>query len=265
VTFTDTHCHIHESSYEDAEGAYERAMKAGVARMICVGTDEQSSREAVAFARSHENAWASVGLHPHDARTGVEAVQVLKQLIEDDKKDHVSKIVAVGECGLDYFYENSPREQQIAILHAQLQLAQDYSLPVIFHVRDGKNHDNGSVWHDFWPIFDSYEGLRGVLHSFTDNLSNLYEGVSKGLLVGVNGIATFARGAEQQKMYAAVPLESLVLETDAPFLTPVPHRGTANEPAYTTLVAQHLVDLRKIDLEALSQATEHNVTTLFNL
>lgn len=265
MTYTDTHCHIHESTYEDQEGAYARAMEAGVRRLICVGTEEQSSREAVEFARTHENTWASVGLHPHDAQTGVEAIHILERLIEDDKKDHMGKIVAIGECGLDYFYDNSPREQQIEMLRAQLDLASRFDLPVIFHVRDTKNPADSAVWADFWPIFDSYKDLRGVLHSFTDNLSNLHEGLSRGLLIGVNGIATFAKDPSQQEMYASIPLESLVIETDAPYLTPVPHRGSVNEPAYIPYIAQHVATIKNVELTELSRVSEQNVNRLFNL
>lgn len=260
MTWTDTHCHIHEESYAEREVAYERAMEAGVQRLICVGTDEKSSREAVEFANVHDSAWASVGLHPHDATSGIEAIQELERLIKSDKEN---KIVAIGEIGLDYFYDNSPREQQIEMLHAQLELAQKYDVSVIFHVRDAKEPSTGSVWHDFWPIFDSYEGLRGVLHSFTDNLSNLEQGLSRGLLVGVNGISTFASGENQLEMYRSIPVDRLLLETDAPFLTPVPRRGTVNEPAFITHIAHHIANLRSISLEELSRATERNATDIF--
>ena len=252
MTWTDTHCHIHEESYAEREVAYERAMEAGVQRLICVGTDEKSSREAVEFANVHDSAWASVGLHPHDATSGIEAIQELERLIKSDKEN---KIVAIGEIGLDYFYDNSPREQQIEMLHAQLELAQTYHLPIIFHVRES--------FSDFWPIFDAYEGLRGVLHSFTDNLSNLEQGLSRGLLVGVNGISTFASGENQLEMYRSIPVESLLFETDAPFLTPVPRRGTVNEPAFITHIAHHIANLRSISLEELSRATERNATDIF--
>lgn len=265
MTFTDTHCHIHESDYEDPEGAYIRAMEAGIARLLCVGTDEHTSQEAVEFVSGRDNTWASVGLHPHDASNGVNAVGILEELIKKDRVDRTGKIVAVGECGLDYFYDNSPRQQQIEMLRAQLDLASRYDVPVIFHVRDAKNSEDSSVWTDFWPIFDSFKGLRGVLHSFTDNMSNLSEGLSRGLLVGVNGIATFAGNDQQQEMYASIPLESLVLETDAPFLTPVPHRGTANEPAYITHIAQYISQKKNIPFDELSEVTERNAKRLFDI
>lgn len=253
TSLTDTHCHIHESGYADQPGALERSRDAGVHRLVCVGTDEVTSAEAAHFAAAYENVWASVGLHPHDATSGAAAVAELERLLKSDARR--GDIVAIGECGLDYFYDNSPRETQIEMLHAQLRLAQKYDKPVIFHVRE--------AFDDFWPIFDSYEGLRGVVHSFTDGTENLQRILERGLYVGVNGIATFAR--DRQEVYAQIPLDRLVLETDAPFLTPVPLRGNVNEPAFITHVAHHIANLQSINLQELSRATERNATTIFSI
>lgn len=245
---TDTHCHIHEASYPDAQEALQRANEAGINRLICVGTDQKTSAEAVKFAQIHDNCWASLGIHPHEAVH--DGVAKLEKLVNDN-------VVAIGECGLDYFYDHSPREKQIEILHQQIELAQKYNLPLIFHVRE--------AFDDFWPIFDQYRGLRGVLHSFTDTRANLEKALERGLYIGVNGISTFTKVDEQREMFASIPLENLLLETDAPFLTPVPKRGTVNEPAFITHIAQHIVNLRSITLEELSRATERNATTLFSL
>lgn len=253
--FTDTHCHIHESSYKEPEQALRRAQDGGVNRIVCVGTDEVTSKEAVEFATQHDKVWASVGLHPHDAKIGPSAVKSLEHLLEQYKTPHVGKIVAIGECGLDYHYTNSSKDQQVKMFEAQLDLASRYDLPVIFHVRE--------AFDDFWPIFDSFNDLRGVLHSFTDTMSNLEKGLSKGLYIGVNGISTFTKVENQRQMFASIPVESLLLETDAPFLTPVPHRGNLNEPAFITHVAQHIANLQAINLEELSRVTERNATKLF--
>lgn len=257
MQFTDTHCHIHEDTYPDTVGALKRARKSGVSRFICVGTDVTSSKQAVNFAEKHDDTWASIGLHPHDAVLGPDAVSTLAELIKNEKsKDvHVRNIVAIGECGLDYFYDNSPRDTQITMLEAQLQLASDHHLPVIFHVRN--------AFDDFWPIFRGFQGLRGVLHSYTDDMSNLEVALSHDLCIGVNGISTFTKDPKQQQMYASIPVNQLLFETDSPFLTPIPHRGMVNEPAFVTLVAQHIANLQSIDLEELSRATEQNATTLF--
>ncbi len=167
------------------------------------------------------------------------------------------KIVAIGECGLDYFYNNSPKAKQIEMLHTQIELALEFDLPIIFHVRE--------AFDDFWPVFKQYKGIRGVLHSFTDSIENLQKALECNLFIGVNGISTFTKQENQQKMYAAIPVDSLVLETDAPFLTPVPMRGIINEPALLTHVAMFHAELRNITFSELSAATSFNATRLFNL
>lgn len=252
MQFIDTHCHIHEQEYPlDSEDVYQKALRYGVSNLICVGTNEISSEEAVAFVASRQHCVASIGLHPHDAAHGEGGIEVLKQLVTQPK------VVAIGECGLDYFYNNSPREQQFEMLHAQFELAKANNLPMIFHVRE--------AFDDFWPIFDQYPDVRGVLHSFTDSLENLDKALERGLFIGVNGISTFTKSDEQQRMFGQIPLQKLLLETDAPFLTPVPKRGTVNEPAFVTLIAEKQADLRSISLEELSAATSANATRLFNL
>ena len=252
--FTDTHCHIHDSEFfpDGGEAQYQRALEAGIGRMLCVGTDVRSSVQAVAFADRYAAAWAVVGIHPHDATVGRSAVDELATLLGSTQKSD-KKVVGVGEIGLDYYYDNSPREAQRDMLHAQLELAQKHALPVSFHVRE--------AFADFWPIFDEYDGLRGVLHSYTDDLVNLEKGLSRGLFVGVNGIATFAKGRDE--ITKAIPLDKLLLETDAPFLTPTPLRGTVNEPAFVTHVARYVAELHTISPQELSRITEKNATKLF--
>lgn len=268
MSLVDTHCHIHEitasSDNNDqtaavwaalgsrtADELIAQARKQGVTDLICVGTTAADSRLATRFVQHRDHCWASVGIHPHEAREGTAGMSVLQHLLER----RTPKIVAIGECGLDYFYQHTEPQQQIELLHAHIQLALKYNLPLIFHVRE--------AFDDFWPIFDSYHGLRGVLHSFTDTHHNLEKAVSRGLYIGVNGIATFTKVAEQREVFRAIPLQNLLLETDAPFLTPVPLRGKVNEPAFVTLVAEYLANLRSIHLEELSAATSQNATQLF--
>ena len=251
----DTHCHIHESNYSfDIEQTLARAREAGVEKMICVGTSEQSSREAIVIAEQYTPLFAAVGVHPHEAKEGYELIAELAPKQE---------VVAIGEIGLDYFYNHSPRETQIAAFEAQLQVARDNNLPVIFHVRDASSTEQQSVWNDFWPIFDKFPGLRGVLHSYTDNAKNLEIALSKGLFIGVNGISTFTKDTAQQELFASILLEKLLLETDAPFLTPVPFRGKINEPAFVRNVAEYHAKVRGLSLEELAKQTSQNVRELF--
>jgi TatD DNase family protein len=247
----DTHCHIHESTYPLAVAdVLAKARAAGVSKLICVGTSETSSREAVEFAKQYEEAYSSVGVHPHDTKDGYD----LSSLVNEREE---GKIVAVGEIGLDYFYTHSPRDVQITALEAQIELALKNDLPIIFHVRE--------AFSDFWPIFDNFKGIRGELHSFTDTTIQLEEGLKRGLLIGVNGISTFRKDELQKKMFAQVPLDKLLFETDAPFLTPVPFRGKVNEPAFVRNVAEHHAQIRGISLEEIAAATTANADALFAL
>lgn len=246
--FVDTHCHIHEADYPDADGALKRAHEAGVEKLICVGTDNNSSREAADFSLFHNSVFFSVGAHPHDAKNGYEEIEKIT-------KEKPAKLVAIGEIGLDYFYTHSPREVQIKAFEAQLQLAVDNNLPVIFHVRE--------AFEDFWPIFHNFRGIKGVLHSFTDSTENMEKGLAESLLIGVNGISTFAR--DRQAMWNAIPLEHMVLETDAPFLTPVPYRGKVNEPAFVRNVAEYHATARRVELEHLARVTSANASKLFSI
>lgn len=266
----DTHCHIQSAGLAEGERTTRelwaragdisvddivaRARAAGVQQMICVGCDLEDSRLAVECVKSRENLYASIGIHPHEAQHF--ANQPAK-LDEFAALATAEKVVAVGECGLDFFYTHSPRADQIAVLELQMQLAMDHNLPLIFHVRE--------AFDDFWPVFGNFKGLRGVLHSFTDNLSNMEHAVSKGLYIGVNGIATFAKSESQLAMYKAIPRENLVLETDAPFLTPVPFRGTICEPKHIALTAGFLADLRGDTASNLADTTTQNAKNLFNL
>lgn len=248
MQFIDTHCHIHESDYPlPIAEVLQRATDASVGKMICVGTSEQSSRDAVALAVRYDHIFAAVGVHPHDTKDGYDQLAILAK----------QGVVAVGEIGLDYYYNHSPRDVQIKALEAQIQIALDNDLPVIFHVRE--------AFDDFWPVFDNFHGIRGELHSFTDIQTNLDKAFERGLYVGVNGISTFTKDLAQQKLYATIPLDRMLLETDAPFLTPTPYRGTINEPAYVSEVAKHHATIRGISVDNIATITTTNATTLFKI
>lgn len=255
MQFVDTHCHIQTADYPmDAEDAIKNAARVGVDRLIVVGCTLEDSQAAVKFTATHPMTWASIGLHPHEAHHYVndaDALAKFKLLATQ------TKVVAIGECGLDYYYNHSPAEAQKELLHFQLALAQEYELPVIFHVRD--------AFDDFWPIFDQYKGIQGVIHSFTADSTVLKQILQRGLYVGLNGIMTFTKDAAQLAAARAVPLDKLVLETDAPFLTPTPFRGTICEPKYVRVTAEFLSRLRGETLEDIAAATTQNAAKLFKL
>ena len=271
MDLVDTHCHIqsadapsggeehtrqlwHQAAGLSGDGMVAAARADGVGRLICVGCTPDDSRLAVDFVAEREGCWAAVGIHPHEARHFAGDTAALKGFAALAERP---KVVAVGECGLDFYYEHSPREAQVAVLQAQIELALERGLPLIFHVRE--------AFGEFWPVFDSYQGVRGVVHSFTDSAENLGKALERGLYIGVNGIATFAKNPEQLAVYRAIPLEKLLLETDAPFLTPVPYRGSVNEPKRVGTIAEYLAELRGIDRETLAAATTSNARGLFGI
>lgn len=247
----DTHCHLHDSQFypNGNEVAYQQTIDAGVVA-VCVATDERSSAEAVDFCANHPLTWPVVGVHPHEAIHGWAGIGQL--LI-----DYRESIIGIGEIGLDYHYNHSPKVVQYEALEAQIQLALDNDLPISFHVRD--------AFDDFWPIFDNFTGVRGVLHSFTDTAENAEKGFMRGLFVGLNGISTFTKDPEQAKFFTTVPLEHVVLETDAPYLTPKPFRGKMNIPAYVGSVAEFHAHARGMSLQALSSATTANAEVLYGV
>jgi len=246
----DTHCHIHESDYPlPIEETMTRAVEATVGKYVCVGTSELSSREAIAFAENHVNTFAAIGVHPHETKDGYDAIA--------DLADSSDKIIAVGEIGLDYFYTHSSREVQIKALEDQIRIALTHDLPIIFHVRE--------AFDDFWPIFDAHPGIRGELHSFTDSKENLDKAIERGLYIGVNGISTFTKDEVQKATFDSIPLDRLLFETDAPFLTPAPFRGKVNEPAFVRNIAEYHANRRGISLDEISSATTANAHALFAL
>lgn len=268
---TDTHCHIHEALLRAALSTETRkrfekaglpgpdeiianANKVDVDRMICVGTTLEDSKLATEFVIHRSGLWASIGLHPHEARKYSSDRQALKEFAALIKKP---KVIAVGECGLDYFYEHSPKEEQKALLRFQIELALEHNLPMIFHVRD--------AFDDFWKIFDQYTGIKGVIHSFSAGRKELKQILERGLYVGLNGIMTFTKDERQLQAAKEVPLTKLLLETDAPFLTPTPYRGTMCEPKHVRVVAEFLASLRNESVEEIAACTTANAQHVFKL
>lgn len=274
MELTDSHCHIQsvaaltgeESTQKiwakaretSPEDIVRRAQDAGVTRLVCVGCNLPDSRLAVDFVQSRENCWASIGIHPHETHLYADNSAARQQFAD---LATAKKVVAVGECGLDYFYENSDKASQLALLEFQIGLALQHNLPLIFHVREAFN--------DFWPVFERFTSaghhIRGVLHSFTDTQANLDRAIGHGLFIGINGIATFTKKPEQQELYRTVPLEHVLLETDAPFLTPTPDRGKICEPYHIRTIAEFLAGQRGEPVEKIATVTTQNAQQLFGI
>lgn len=261
MEFFDTHAHIHFKDYKlDADEVWEEAQKAGVTRMLAVGCDIESSESAVAFAAKHDNVWAAVGVHPHSAESFMEQPDDKQRLIDLlDNASH-NKIIAIGEFGLDYYYEHSAKAAQFESLKYHLELVQKYDLPAIFHIRD--------AYSDFWPIFDEFntgKTMQGVVHCFTGTSAELSQALKRNMYVALNGIMTFTKEDGQLTAAKAVPLDRLLLETDAPYLTPKPFRGKICKPEHTVHTAQFLAELRGETIGQLAHATTENACSLFNV
>ncbi len=257
----DTHCHIQSINQSVSElwtkdpnltilDVLTRAQANKVKIVIAVGCDFLDSKLAVDLGETYPDVYASVGVHPH-AAGDVFSKQKFEQLLS-------SKIVkAIGECGLDYYYHHSSKESQIEVFKYQVNLAKKHNLPLIFHVR--------SAFEDFWPIIEQNMPISGVIHSFTDSRKNLERALDYNFKIGVNGMATFTKDSDQIEMYRSIPLTSLVVETDSPYLTPVPLRGKLNEPKNVLYITEFLAKLRGESLQKVINQTTINAKQLFKL
>lgn len=265
-SWTDTHCHVQDSYLTDPDGdkaVLSRALAAGVERLICVGTDEVSSRQAVELAGAPRadgeaaRVWATVGLHPHEAASGLASVQrLLEQIAKDGAQQKL--VVAVGECGLDYFYEHSPRDAQRRAFAEQIALANRFALALVVHSRD--------AWDDTVEIL-SQEGVpvRTVIHCFTGGPAEAQRMLELGTYLSFSGIVTFKNADEVRNAARLCPGDRILVETDSPFLAPVPHRGRPNEPAFVTDVGAAVASLRGVDEGEFARQTSANATKVFAL
>jgi TatD DNase family protein len=251
----DTHCHIHDRKFDDdRDQVIARARAAGVSAMLTVGEDIADSRRAIATAQRYGLA-AAAGIHPHEAKDAPgDIAGALRSLID------APVVVAIGETGLDYYYDHSPREAQRNVLRAQLRLAREAAFPVVFHLRD--------AFDDFTAILRQEWGaeMRGVVHCFTGNEAQARTLVGEfGLLLGIGGVLTFPNATDLRDAVRAVGAGSLVLETDCPYLAPVPMRGKRNEPAYVTHTAAKLSEVLAMPIGDVVATTDANARHLLPL
>jgi TatD DNase family protein len=247
--WADSHCHI---PYEGVgAAAIETARAAGVTRIITVGTSAEESAAGVEIARSHEGVWATVGLHPHEAVEGVEGISRL--LANPDPV-----VVAVGECGLDYHYDHSPRPVQRQAFAAQIRLAAEMDLTLVVHTRE--------AWDDTFDIVAS-EGPpdRWILHCFSGGPAEAERGLRMGAMLSFSGIVTFKSAEDVRATAVACPLDRLLVETDSPYLAPVPYRGRPNSPALVPVVGAAVAAVRGVAAEAIEEATWANTAAVFRL
>lgn len=270
MMLTDTHCHFDFDKFDsDRQAVLDRAIQAGVGRILIPGLTPTSSLSAVKLAHSHPILFAAVGVHPTEA-SGFESSSVndLRNLARHPK------VKAIGEIGLDYYWATTPRELQQKVLTDQLALAADLQLPVVIHFREKGDEPTGDCAADLLEILEKWVyGLRrrksplvkrpGVLHSFSGTQATMQAATKLGFFVGVGGPVTYKNGQARQELVAALPLDHILIETDAPFQTPHPHRGKRNEPAYVNLIADKIALVRSSTIESVVSATGENAQRLF--
>jgi TatD DNase family protein len=249
----DSHCHLEPADFEDREAVIQRAREAGLEAFICIGSGKSLDevRNAVHLAETHDDIWAAVGIHPHDAgRIPDGALQEIERLAATHPR-----VVAVGETGLDYYYDNSPRAEQQQALRTFIGIAKRTNKPLSLHIRDA--HD------DALAICAEEAAHAGAVHCFTGTLAEAQRWVALGFHISFSGAVTFKSAAQIREAAAWVPADRLLLETDCPFLAPVPLRGKKNEPAYLVHTARLVAEVRGISYETLAQTASANTRRLF--
>ena len=256
VSLVDTHAHLHFPELAaDLDAVLERARAAGVVGMVTIGTDRETNPAAVALAERREGIYATVGIHPHDAGDATEAdFEAMERLARGS-----ARVVALGEMGLDFFRNLSPRDAQERVLRRQLELARRLGKPVVIHCRDAHPEALAIL------AGERVGEVGGVMHCFSADVEVARRCLDLGLYISLAGPVTYKNARALPDVARAVPADRLVLETDCPFLPPHPHRGQRNEPAWVAITAARVADLRGVTLEALGERTTENARRLFRL
>ncbi len=274
VKLADTHCHLDLDRFDsDRDEVLERARLAGLTRILVPGLDLASSRRVVALAESAADIFAAIGVHPNDSQ-GWDGGSLpgLRQLYSETAP---GKIVAIGEIGLDYYWDAAPRDLQHEVLRAQLGLAAELGLPVILHLREKDDAQQGECATDLLGLLEEWiAGLvaqanplvqaPGVLHSFSGSLATAQKVLGWNFLVGITGPVTYKNAEVRREVVKSLPLARMLIETDAPFLAPVPKRGLRNEPAFVRYIADKIAEIQLNDPEVIAAQTSANAARLFS-
>jgi TatD DNase family protein len=251
----DSHAHLDDERFDkDRDSIIKSLKESGIELVINPGADVSSSIKAVALSEKYDNIYAAVGVHPHDVKDMDEnTIELLRSFSKREK------VVAIGEIGLDYYYDNSPRDIQRKMFKEQLELAKEVGLPVIIHSRD-------AAGDTFDILKEAQDGtLRGVLHCYSGSVEMAMDYVDMGFYISLGGPVTFKKSRVPKEVAKAVPIERLLIETDSPYLTPEPYRGKRNEPIYVRYVAGVIAELRGMTFEELASKTAENAKRLFRI
>lgn len=248
--FTDTHCHLYKEYYNDLDIILKQAESNNVNRYIVAGCNQKSNEEVIKLINNYSNIYGTLGIHPEDVENYNE-----KDLYFIEKNLSNKKILAIGEIGLDYYYTKENKEEQIKLFERQLAIAEKYNKPVVIHSREATQ--------DTIDTLKKYK-VNGVIHSFSGSLEVAKIYIKMGFLIGVNGVITF-KNSKVKDVIKELGLENIILETDSPYLTPHPYRGTQNSPKYILNIAEFIADLYSVDLEKLAKITNDNISRIFDI
>lgn len=251
LNLTDSHCHLNHADFgDDADAVVQRALDAGVSRLVTIGTRLEDTAELIALTRKYPQVFATVGVHPeYVAERDVSADEIAQAATSDEK------IIALGEAGFDYFYDPDTREAQRKLFKNHLIAARETKLPLVIHTRCAER--------DTIDALTEFPDVTGVLHCFSSNAELAKFGLEQGWYLSASGILTFKKAQELRGIFADVPLNRLLVETDAPYLAPVPYRGKRNEPSFVVKTAGMLAEIKGVSLEELAKITTENFLTLF--
>ena len=253
----DSHCHLNMLDYDKlgltVEQAIEQAKQAGVESILNISVDLDNAKDVVALAQQHDNVFASVGVHPSEVLSVEPSFDDYKQLAQH------GKVIAIGETGLDYYYNKDGHDVMQSRFRTQIQVANDLNKPIIVHTRSA-HEDTLRIMQE-----ERADQCKGVMHCFTESWEMAEVALSMGFYVSFSGIVTFKNAANVVEVASRVPLDRLLIETDAPYLTPVPYRGKPNQPAHVSLVADKIAEIKQLPVQAVAEATTDNFKRLFRI
>lgn len=253
----DSHVHLDDRRFNsDRHRVIQDLESQGISYVVNIGADLKSSENSVALAKKYDRVYATIGVHPHDAKTYTEDLE--KRLIELAKEP---KVVAFGEIGLDFYYDNSPRDIQEEVFERQLELAHSLNLSIVIHSRDAAKE----TFDRIKAHLEKYPEDKILIHCYSGSVEMMHEYVKLGCYISLGGVVTFEKARVPKQVAAKVPLKNLILETDSPYLTPVPFRGRRNEPSYVKFVAEEIAEIRNITVEELVSHTDANTNHFYGI
>ena len=262
--FVDSHCHLDGHRFDsDRKEVIARAIEAGITNALAIGTGDGPGTLdcALKLAEQHDFLYASIGVHPHEAELAKES-----DLAELEQLSRRPKVIAWGEIGLDYYYDHSPRDIQKRIFVAQMEMARAAKLPIVIHCRPSESSEN--AWQDCLDLMEQHwkpSGRGGILHCFTGSWPHAKRGLDMGFMISFAGNVTFPKAQAIRDIVLQVPLESMLIETDSPYLAPIPYRGKRNEPAFVKETARHIGELRGLSADEIGLRTAQNFYRFFSL